>query len=321
MTTTTADLYARLKKFDEQYIPFPPFVAAKNAIETNLKIFRETGLAKHMLVIGEAGTGKSSLCRWLALQHPKRRLLDRDRIEALVAAIPPAATVPGVIDVMLNSLGDPWHARGTITLKTARIVSLCRACNVEVMLFDEAQHLYDRGNTITHYMVGDWLKYLIDELEVPTVLLGLPRVEQLLQVNDQLRRRFSSRLRLALGQSDTDTIETECLQLFLSLVSLMGIPVSSEPFNAQEMGQRLYFSSDGRVAYIKKLLFSALRQALEQDIDVIDAAVLEKAFTDEIWWEGIGKLNPFSPQFEYRRLDRGGEPFQPAHTISRRKSA
>lgn len=189
------------------------------------------------------------------------------------------------------------------------------------MLFDEAQHLYDRGTTITHYMVGDWFKHLIDELGVPTVLLGLPRVEQLLQLNDQLRRRFSSGLRLALGQSDTDTIENECLQLFSSLVSLMDIPVCLEPFSTEEMGQRLYFSSDGRVAYIKKLLFAALRQALEKDIDVINAEVLEKAFTDEIWWEGVGKLNPFNPQFEYRRLDRGGEPFQLAQTSRRRKSA
>ena len=36
----TADLYARLRAFDEQYIPFPPFVAAKNAIETNLQMYR-----------------------------------------------------------------------------------------------------------------------------------------------------------------------------------------------------------------------------------------------------------------------------------------
>lgn len=27
----TADVFARLKSFDEQYIPFPPFVAAMSA--------------------------------------------------------------------------------------------------------------------------------------------------------------------------------------------------------------------------------------------------------------------------------------------------
>ena len=314
------DIYIQLKSFDAQYIPFPPFVAAKNAIEANLKIFRETGIARHVLVTGEAGTGKSSLCRWLAYQHPPRRLLDRNKVEVLVATVPPAATVAGVIDVMLMALGDPLPQTGTISGKTFRISKLCKECGVELMLLDEAQHLHERGDTRTHYMVGDWFKSLIDDVGVPTCLVGLPRVEQILQINDQLRRRFSSRLRLAIGQSDTDSIELECLQLFMSLVSLINVSVSSFPYSAQEMGQRLYYASDGRVAYIKKLLAAALRHALENDMETIDAAMLEKAFTEEIWWEGIGKLNAFNPLFECRRLDRGGEPFQAAHSAVRRRS-
>lgn len=314
------DALNQLKQFEEQYIPFPTFVAAKDAIESSLNLFRETGLAKHMLVLGEAGTGKSSLCRWLAERHPKRVLPERNIVEALFVATPPAATVIGIADAILTALDDPWHERGTVTAKTARIVTLCRECRVEIMLLDEAQHLHDRGDTRTHYMVGDWLKHLIDAIGIPTVMLGLPKLERLLEINDQLRRRFSRRLRLGLGQSDTDSVETECLQLFLSLVSLVSVPVSSRPYDSKEMGMRLYFASDGSVAYIKKLLASALQQALDQNLDVVDAEVFEKAFTDELWWEGIGKLNPFNPKFEFRRLDRGGEPFQQAEEGRPRKA-
>ncbi|QCB47670.1 TniB family NTP-binding protein [Hydrogenophaga sp. PAMC20947] len=316
----TAEIYTQLKAFDEQYIPFPPFVAAMTAIEANLQMFRETGVATHMLVTGEAGTGKSSLCRWLAHQHPLRVLPERDVIELLITAIPPAASIGGIASTMLEALGDPYASTGSVAQRTHRVITLCKGCGVESLLFDEAQHLQDRGDTKTHYMVGDWLKHLIDELAVPTVLLGLPRVENVLQVNDQLRRRFSNRRRLAVGQSDTDSIESECLQLFLSLTSLIDTPVSSHPYSAQEMGVRLYYASDGRVAYIKKLLFVALRWALEQDLDAIDASMLERAFTAEIWWEGIGKLNPFHPDFDCRRLDRGGEPFQVASSLKRMRS-
>lgn len=169
--------------------------------------------------------------------------------------------------------------------------------------------------------MGDWFKHLIDKVAVPTALLGLPRLEELLQINDQLRRRFSRRIRLALGQSDTETIETECLQLFLSLASLIDMPVTADPFDAGEMGLRLYYASDGRVAYIKRLLFASLRQALNLDYDAIDARILAKVFTDEIWWEGVGTLNPFEPSFEFRRLDRAGEPFQLAEKVRGRRSA
>lgn len=307
-----------LKAFDEQYIPFPPFVAAKEAIESNLKMFRETGIANHLLITGEAGTGKTSLCNWLIQQHPRQALPERDVVEVLITSIPPAATISSIARAMLTSLGDPYPEKGTISAVTHRVITICRACGVEMLLFDESQHLHDRGDTKTHYLVGDWLKHLIDTLNVPTVLLGLPRTDQVLQINDQLRRRFSHRRSLALGQNSSVTLETECLQLFWSLAALLNIPFKLEPFGAQELGRRLYFATDGRIAYIKKLLFAALRQALELDLEAIDTAVLRKAFVDEIWYEGVDEFNPFNEKFIGRRLDRGNEPFEIVHSARRR---
>jgi hypothetical protein len=247
------EIYAALQRFDEDYIPFPPFVTASDAIIATLKLHRETGLAEHLLILGESGTGKSSLCRWISHQYPRFETPDRDVIPSLVVAIPPAATIASVAEAMLAKLGDPSPAMGSVSAKSARVVILCRACRVELVLFDEAQHIHDRGQVATHYMVGDWLKSLIDEMGVPTAFLGLPRLEQLLQVNEQLRRRFSRRLRLELGQSD-QSVHSECLQLFNSLGSCIPIPLSSGSFGWEEMGMRLYYASDGRVAYIKKFL-------------------------------------------------------------------
>lgn len=304
------DVYGALQRFDEEYIPFPPFVAAVNAVEANIALYRETGLAQHLLVLGDSGTGKSSLCRWVSEKYPRTVLLDRDLVSSLVVAVPPAATISSVAEAMLLRMGDPAPAIGSVSSKTSRVITLCRACRIEVVLFDEAQHIHDRGRVATHYMVGDWLKNLIDEMGVPTVFLGLPRLEHLLQMNEQLRRRFSKRLRLALGQSDTETIEAECLQLFVTLGSCLPMGLSTGDYSWPEMGQRLYYASDGRVAYIKRLLASALRHAMETDASQIGPPQLERVFTEEVWWEGIGPLNPFNPAFKFRRLDRGNEPFE-----------
>jgi len=305
-----SDIADRLAEFEGLYIPFPPFVEAKNAIQANLDLFKLSGLAKHILVLGESGTGKTSLCTWLATENPRRRLPDGDRIPLLRVEVPPAATVMGIAEAFLAALGDPQPAHGTITSKTARIVILCRNCGVELMLIDECQHLQDRGNTRTQYLVGDWFKHLIDKIAVPTVMLGLPRLQDLLQTNEQLRRRFSRTKRLRLGESDTTSVEDECLMLFYSLGQELKMPLRAEPFDPPEMGQRLFYACGARVAYIKKIMFGAYRQALEQDIDVIDAPLLQQAFIDEVWPQGIGKLNPFHTDFEFRWLDRGGEPFE-----------
>lgn len=314
------EIFAALRRFDEEYIPFPPFVTAAHSVEANIALYRETGLAQHLLILGDSGTGKSSICRWIGEKYPRVILLDRDLVPVLIVAVPPAATIASVAEAMLAKLGDPSPTTGSISAKTSRIVTLCRACRVEIVLFDEAQHIHDRGQIATHYMVGDWLKNLIDTLGVPTVFLGLPRLELLLQVNEQLRRRFSKRQRLALGQSDTESIHTECLQLFVTLGSCLPIPLSSGDYSWPEMGIRLYHASDGRVAYIKKLLASALQYALETELSQIGPKQLEQVFTEDVWWEGVGALNPFNPAFEFRRLDRGNEPFERA-SISLRKYA
>lgn len=305
-------IYAILERFNEDLLQFPSYVAAFNDIEALLSLYRGSGIAQHLLVLGETGTGKTTLCRDFVTRYPRMALSDRDVVPVLHVSIPSAATIASVTEAMLAKLGDPAPTAGTVSAKTARAVKLARALSVELLLIDEAQHIQDRGRLPTQYLVGDWLKTVMDELNVPTVLLGLPRVGQLLQVNEQVRRRFSRRRYLQMGQCGETSIEAECLQLFLSLGDSFPIPIRAGNFSWDEMAQRVHYASDGRVAYIKKLLAGAIRLALERDLDCIDASVLQEAFNAEVWWEGIEQLNPFSEKFQFRRLNRAGEPFEQA---------
>jgi len=315
----TIEIYNELLKFDEVYIPFPIFDEANNAVIDNLNLYRQTGIANNLIITGESGTGKSSLCRLILAKHPRVRFVDRDQMTILYIAVPAAASIRGMAETMLESLGDPSPSTGTNVGKTNRIVTLCRNCGIELVLFDEAQHLYDRGKQTTHYLVGDWLKRLIDELAIPTVFLGLPRLELLLQANEQLRRRFSKRLRLTLGQTEGVKIESECLQLFMSLGSTLSLKLSSGDYSWLDLGLRLFYASDGRIAYIKKLMSSSLRIALENQDAAIDPVHLACAFSEDIWLQGIGALNPFNPNFQFRRLNRGGEPFESVGASSSRR--
>lgn len=313
------EIFALLKEFDDEYIPFSPFISSFNAIEENLTLYREAGLVQHLLILGESGTGKSSLCKLVKSKYPPFELSDRTITPVLIVAIPPMATIASVAESMLLELGDPAPLVGSVSAKTARVIKLCRGCRVELVLFDEAQHIQDRGKVATHYMVGDWLKSLIDEMTIPTVFLGLPRLEQLFQVNEQLRRRFSRRCYLAMGQSDGETIETECYRLFNSLGTCIPLPLSSKPFEWEEFGLRLFYASDGRVSYLKLLLSNALRFCLEKEEPKIEPRILETIFRNVIWSEGDNELNPFNSKFVFRRLDRGGEPFQRGDLTTTRK--
>ena len=51
------DLFHSVKLLQEEYIPFPPFDAAIKAINQNISRYRKTGIADHILVTGESGSG------------------------------------------------------------------------------------------------------------------------------------------------------------------------------------------------------------------------------------------------------------------------
>ncbi|WP_211473231.1 TniB family NTP-binding protein [Collimonas humicola] len=303
-------IYPILEQFNEEHLLFPSYVAAFEDIDGLLGLHRETGITQNLLVLGESGTGKTTLCRAIAAKYPRTVLTERDIVPVLHVPIPCAATIAGVTEAMLAQLGDPSPAFGSISTKTARAIKLARALSVELLLFDEAQHIQDRGRLPTQYHVGDWLKTVMDAINVPTALIGLPRVGQLLQVNEQLRRRFSRRRYLQMGQGGETSIEAECLQLFVSLGATLPISLACGAFGWAEMGQRVYYACDGRVAYVKKLLSGAIRIALDRDLREIGPTVLEEAFTKEVWWEGVGQLNPFNSGFRFRKLNQVNEPFE-----------
>jgi hypothetical protein len=315
------DSYSAIARFKNEYLSFPPFARAMEEVDSLLQLYRQTGIAKNLLIQGESGTGKTTLCLALRQKYPQVSLAERDLIPVLHVPIPAAATVAGMLEVMLEKLGDPSPSAGTNSAKAARFIKLARACGVELMLFDEGQHVQDRGKHSTQYLVGDCIKMIVDEVGVPTVLLGLPRVEMLLRVNEQLRRRFTCRLQMALGQHTTFPLHMECLQLFTSLAPALPVPLTPGNYDWDEFGRRLHAATDGRVGYVKVLLLGAIGLVFRHNLKEISPRELETAFTEEIWDAGIGPLNPFNEEFEFRQLRRVAEPFEPTlpATTSRRR--
>lgn len=304
-----------LRRLQETTLQFPAFLAAFEQIERNLRLYRETGVAQHLLVLGESGTGKTTLARWFSQRYPRQRLVERDVIPVLHVSVPAAATIAGTVEAVLAQLGDHEPERGTVSVKTARAAKLARACGVEMLLFDEAQHIHDRGRSHTHYFVGDWLKSFMDALGLPVTLLGLPRTQVLLQVNEQLRRRFARRLSLSVQETQSEANEEASLALFSSLAQVLPLPLTPHPYDWHSLGERLYYATDGRIAYVKQLLIAAYCHASDVESEHVSPMELAHAFTQTIWPAGVGALNPFEPKFVFRALDRMGEPFQAGDAV------
>ena len=64
-----------------------------------------------------------------------------------------------------------------------------------------------------------------------------------------------------------------------------------------------------------KLMLGAYQYAVSYDLPGIDRQCLEGAFSESIWVEGVGKLNPFHPDFFGQRLDQRGMVFYKAPAV------
>lgn len=302
-----SQLHQAIYDLETQYVNYDGFRMVNEKMNDILSLYRANGYIKNLCIVGESGTGKTSLAELLKQSNPDAELPELSIRTIVNVEVPSVGTVSALAYQILAALGDPYPSKGSIPERTHRIIILLKACKTEALLLDEAQHIYDRGQRRSHYATSDWLKGLLDAIRIPVILLGISRLEMLLNVNEQLRRRFESPINLT-GHQFSDS-ESETYEIVKLLAPSMAIPLSANELSSNDIASRFYFATDGRVAYIKKLLIAGMETAFDLGESVIYLSTLEQAFSEKIWSEGVGKLNPFSADFYFRRLDKVGEPF------------
>lgn len=146
--------------------------------------------AQCMFLMGEPGTGKSTLIKMYAKRFPPEYTDNGDVIRVFTAEIPPKATIKGVARNLLAGLHAPRPGKGDTMEMTERLIELLRNCKVELIILDEFQHLLQRSVKRNFEEIGDWIKSLINATRIPIVLVGMPESKALLSANSQLARRF-----------------------------------------------------------------------------------------------------------------------------------
>jgi Bacterial TniB protein len=89
---------------------------------------------------------------------------------------------------------------------------------VELLIFDEFQHLVESGSRKTLSNVADWLKAVINETGIPMILFGMPCSDDLLCQNRQLKRRFMSVEKLSSFNWGNSADSQKDYRLFLATI-------------------------------------------------------------------------------------------------------
>lgn len=261
-----------------------------------------------LLITGQSGCGKSTLRRTYVNQYPRVEMEDRTLIRVLDLELPSQPTVKNVAERMLIQLGDPFAEKGSAEGKTARIVTLMRECGVELVILDEFAHFVDRSSEKVEYKVADWLKSLINASRVPFVLMGLTRCKRILEVNEQLRRRFLPRIELRRFRIDKALELKQFVGVLKSLERSLPLQAPTALTN-KDVIPRIYYGTYGVIDHTMKLVAESLNIALSENRMTIDQEVLRRAFERVIWSDARNQDNPFHHTFIERHLNNEGEPF------------
>jgi len=265
--------------------------------------------SKGLLILGPSGVGKTTLIKDCIKTMFQDRDIPGKKLTALHVDMPSSPSKKSLASALLENLGDQFASsrHHSAEAKFQRVVVLLKNLGVEILIIDEVQHVIDSGRA-TAYEAADWIKDLMNKLQITVVLVGLKRTEGLLRANEQLRRRFSASVvydRYSYSAGD-DYVQ------FSGLVqAIQGIlPVTAIAFHDEVVLRRLYHSTYGLIDYLMKILDRAVWLVQSRVTEGIDLTVLAEAFRDEVWSLVPDLRNPFTPDFNFEPLIGSGEPFE-----------
>lgn len=280
-------------------IPHNAFAEALYRVEQSFSFANSKTEAEGLAIVGESGTGKTSVMHQFRGLHKPERRADGMHIPILFASVPSSPTVKSLAGVILEALQSDDQKWGTENQRSRQIRILMRECGTRMVMIDEFQHFYDRGKHRIMHHVADWLKILIDETRTSLVVAGLPTCLAVIDQNEQLARRFSSPVRLGRfdWQSENERAQfVEVLRVFHGeLQTRYDLPT----FTSDQMAFRFWAATGGLMGYLSKMLRQLERNAISKNSKVITLGDLHVAHSESIWAaQRIPDLpEPFSKSF------------------------
>lgn len=300
------------------------FKEALSKIERIHERSKATKFAEGLFITAPSGAGKSTLIDYYKKRYPRIEKKDRTIVPVVVIETPTSPSAKSLVETIQIELSGTI-VKGSLAFQTKRIYTLLKEQKVELLVVDEIQHFIDRKHVSETAKVSDWLKSFINKTKIPVVIFGLPRGLQILELNEQLRRRFSSKYFMRpFDFSDADQ-QKEFRSILRSIAEGLPVPCMSK-IHDFDFARRFHYATNGLFDYMAKIIDAAVEYAVNRDMAEIDFGVFAEAFKNSVWNNVPEELSPFSPKFVFRRLDRTGEPFAPSEfditaRISKAKAA
>lgn len=220
-------------------------------------------------LVGASRTGKTVACEAYTLRNKPKQKGRQTPIVSVVYIMPPSKCGPKDFFKEIIECLRYQAVKGTVSDFRSRAMEVLKACEVEMLIIDEA----DRLKPETFPDVRD----INDKLQIAVVLVGTDRLDAVIKRDEQVYNRFRSQRRLGnlAGEEFKKTVaiwEEKVLRL----------PVASN-LTSQEMLKILMKATQGYIGGLDEILREAAIKSLSRGFKKIDKTVLQEVAREYSW--------------------------------------
>ena len=228
--------------------------------------------ANGLVVSGKPGSGKTMIAHAVKRRHPPLPPEGGQAacLPVVFISMTGAREAKTLYNRMLAELGVPDASRYVGGDRERMVLKLCRAANLRLLVVDEIQDILT-STPRQQRIALDTIKYLMNELSLPILVLGTSQAPEAMQVDEHLNARFQYS-ELPVWKRDEYLVSfLEALERVLPLrkpSNLSSLPIMSE----------LLKRSDGILDVMVRLVTFAAAHAVESGDEMITVTNLERAW-------------------------------------------
>jgi DNA transposition AAA+ family ATPase len=221
-------------------------------------------------VVGESRTGKTVNCNTYRLKSKVVQVIGQPpNIPVVYWQSPEDLSVSGLFVGLLQRL-NYQATQGRIPDLRERLYQVLRGCQVEMIIFDEAQRIPKKALS----EIRD-----ISDLEIAVVLVGTDRLNTVLRLDEQVKKRFKPCYRF--NNLSTDECR-EMTALWEEHVLQLPEPSNLTAAKAQNM---LFPATQGCIGLLDQVLCEAGIRAIQTGKPRVDLDILKQVIAEGKDWD------------------------------------
>jgi len=205
-------------------------------------------------IVGPSRAGKSMLFEALAADQPETRVGGARRVPVLYMRLTRAIPPKSFPMLVLKALDVPFRKGMSETELELEAAHQLRKLGTVVLLLDEASHFVEPAARVLPRTAGDMLKNLSEAAALSIFMTGIPRLQLLIDSNDQLRQRAAAKRELLpydFSKEQEQVNFAQCVRTYADMFTESGWPIDVE-FVA--MVKNCYLHTGGLIGALSKFM-------------------------------------------------------------------